>query len=79
MGFENLYIHDLYVENNIAYCSQGETGYVIWDCSDVDNITYLGSLDDGSNYNLAVGNTQSYICRHPIFYVAEEVPGDPLK
>ena len=80
-GFENLYIHDLYVENNIAYCSQGEAGYVIWDCSDVDNITYLGSLDDGSNYNHSSWkHTQYTSVDTQYFYVAEEVPiGRPIK
>ncbi len=80
-GFENLYIHDLYVENNIAYCSQGEAGFVLWDCTDVNNITYLGSIDDGSNYNHS--NWRHTL--HPsidtqYIYVAEEVPiGRPIK
>lgn len=80
-GFENLYIHDLYVENNIAYCSHGYAGFVMWDCTDVENITYLGSIDDGSNYNHSSWrHTALNALDTQYLYVAEEVPiGRPIK
>ena len=67
-------------ENNIAYCS-GEAGYVIWDCSDVDNITYLGSLDDGSNYNHSSWKHTQYTSVDTQYFMwLKKCPlADPLK
>lgn len=47
------YIHDIYVENNIAYCSHGNGGLRAYDVSSLSNITQL-SLFNGypeSGYN----------------------------
>lgn len=41
-----LYIHDIFVRNNIAYCGHGYSGYYIWDFSNLDNVFELGSLDN---------------------------------
>ncbi|MBK8701710.1 MAG: choice-of-anchor B family protein [Saprospiraceae bacterium] len=80
-GAENLYMHDVYVENHIAYVSQGYAGFYIWDCTDPNNITFKGYLDDGSNYNHSSWRHTAY--NNPdtaYFYVAEEVPiGRPIK
>jgi choice-of-anchor B domain-containing protein len=71
----NLYIHDLYVENNIIYCSQGPDGLCIWDCTDPNNIVFLGQKDDSPGYNHSSW-------RHPFFpqyfYCAEETAGQPM-
>lgn len=32
------YIHDIFVKNDTAYASHGNTGYAIWDVRDVENI-----------------------------------------
>lgn len=71
----NLYIHDLYVENNIIYCSHGPDGFGIWDCTDPNNIVFLGIKDDSPGYNHSSW-------RHPFFsqyfYCAEETAGQPM-
>ncbi len=70
-----LYIHDLYVENNIIYCSHGGDGFGIWDCTDPNNIVFLGIKDDSPGYNHSSW-------RHPFFpqyfYCAEETAGQPM-
>ena len=38
------YSHDIFVKDNIAYCSHGSTGYGIWDVNDVENIFKLDLL-----------------------------------
>jgi choice-of-anchor B domain-containing protein len=69
---DNLYIHDIYVKNNIAYASHGYSGYYIWDVSDVENITLIGNYDEniqtGYNHSSWVGDNGDYA------YVAREVP-----
>jgi choice-of-anchor B domain-containing protein len=40
-----LYIHDIFVKDNIAYCSHGYAGYGIWDMNDVENVSLLGYLE----------------------------------
>jgi hypothetical protein len=70
----NFYIHDLYVENNIIYCSHGPDGFGIWDCTDPNNIIYRGLLDSpGYNHSS---------WRHPFFpnyfYCAEETANNPM-
>ncbi len=71
----NLYIHDLYVENNIIYCSHGPDGLCIWDCTDPNNIVFLGQKDDSPGYNHSSW-------RHPFFpqyfYCAEETANQPM-
>jgi hypothetical protein len=71
----HLYIHDIYVKDNIAYASHGNTGYYIWDVSDVENIQLLAYIDDlpGYNHSSWVNDAGDYS------YVAEELPkGRPI-
>lgn len=77
----NLYIHDLYVENNIVYASHGNSGLYVWDCTDPQNILLLGSNDDNNpGTNLNGYNHSTW--RHPFFpeyfYCAEETSGQPM-
>jgi len=72
-GFTNWYVHDVYVRDNIAYCSHGNIGtYGIWDMSDLDNVALLGSsLCDGlGDYNHSSWVTEDL----KYAYIAEEVP-----
>lgn len=79
-GSPNLYMHDIFVENNIAYISQGYAGFYVWDCTDVDNITYLGHLEDTNQYNHSSWKHPNFQGDSSYFYVAEEVPaGSPIK
>ena len=79
-GYENLYMHDVFVEDNIAYVSQGYAGFFVWDCTDTENITYLGHLDDGSQYNHSNWKHPHFTGDTSYFYVAEELPaGAPIK
>lgn len=64
------YIHDLYVRDNIAYCSHGNTdSFVIWDFSDASNPQYIAGFEsqgyNHSNWVSEDGNTVVF---------AEEVP-----
>ncbi len=70
MSSLNLYIHDVYVKDNIAYASHGYSGYYIWDVSDVENITLLGDDDSipGYNHSSWLDDTEEYS------YMAREVP-----
>lgn len=38
------YIHDIYVRDNIAYCSHGNQGLAIYNLTDPNNLVNLGSL-----------------------------------
>lgn len=38
------YVHDIYVENNIAYANCGNDGFYVVDFSDIDNPMILGSM-----------------------------------
>ncbi len=64
------YIHDLYVRDNIAYCSHGNTdSFVIWDFTDATDPQYIASFEsqgyNHSNWVSEDGNTVVF---------AEEVP-----
>lgn len=50
-GTDNFYIHDLYVINNIAYCSHGNTGLYVWDLTDVNNIPITMTFYDTPGYS----------------------------
>ncbi len=69
------YVHDVYVRDNIAYCSHGNTSsFVIWDFNDAANPGYIASFEsNGYNHSSWLtddGNTVIF---------AEEVPtGLPL-
>ncbi|MBK7410571.1 MAG: choice-of-anchor B family protein [Saprospirales bacterium] len=47
------YIHDIYVQNNIGYCSHGNNGYWVYNFSNPQNPVLLGTLTDypQSGYN----------------------------
>jgi len=68
------YVHDLYVRDNIAYCSHGWDGYKIWDYTDAAAPQLIASrLTNGYNHSSWVSDDGSWA----IF--AEEVPqGLPL-
>lgn len=73
---ENYYVHDVFVRNNIAYCSHGSTGYFVWDLSDLNNITLLGKITE-LVYRY---NHSSWITEDNAYAIyAEEVPtGNPM-
>ncbi len=69
----NWYVHDVYVRDNIAYCSHGEIGtYGIWDFTNATSPILLGtSLSDGlGNYNHSSWVTPDL----QYAYIAEELP-----
>ncbi|HFC00047.1 MAG TPA: choice-of-anchor B family protein, partial [Phaeodactylibacter sp.] len=68
------YVHDVYVKDNIAYCSHGYNGFFVWDYTVADEPVLLASLStNGYNHSSWVSEDGSYA----IF--AEEVPqGLPL-
>ncbi|MBC7886011.1 MAG: choice-of-anchor B family protein [Saprospiraceae bacterium] len=73
--FPTIYIHDMYVRDNIGYASVGNAGYILWDLTDPSNITVLASIDDLTGYNHSswFNSTGFYS------YVAEEIPrGRPI-
>ncbi|MEM6967164.1 MAG: choice-of-anchor B family protein, partial [Bacteroidota bacterium] len=59
------YVHDVHVQNNIAYCSHGFNGYYIWDMTTPTNPAFQASFTGESGYNhsswvSADGNTAYY-------------------
>jgi len=79
----SLYVHDIYVRDNIAYCSHGYTGFYIWDMNDLSNV---GSNSNGGTIQLLADgdytgyNHSSWLTEDGNYaVVAEEVPGgEPL-
>lgn len=68
------YVHDVYVRDNIAYCSHGYNGYFIWNLVDPDTAVLMSALVTGG-YNHSSWVTEDG--KYAIF--AEEVPiGLPL-
>ena len=70
------YIHDIFVRNNIAYCSHGYQGYFIWNMEDKNNIELLGALagsNMGNGYVHSSWNTDDELRA----VVATEVGPDP--
>lgn len=68
------YIHDIFVKNDTAYCSHGNTGYAIWDISDVENINRVSDflplpIVDNQSYTHSSWNTSD----DKYAYVATEV------
>jgi len=43
-GSNTLYIHDIFVRDNIAYCGHGYSGYFIWDMNDPTDVFVVGSI-----------------------------------
>ncbi len=74
-GVDMLYIHDIYVRNDIAYASHGNPGYFIWDVSDPQNISLIAeNAFGGYNHSSWLSEDGEYA------YVAEEVPrGLPMQ
>jgi choice-of-anchor B domain-containing protein len=71
----NMYVHDVYVKDNIAYASHGNSGFYMWDVSDVNDIKHLGHLNPNSSWY----NHSSWL--HPNgthALIAEETHGRPL-
>ena len=68
------YVHDVYVRDNIAYCSHGNTGYAVWDYNDpAEPILKAALTTSGYNHSSWLSDDGSFA----IF--AEEVPrGLPL-
>jgi choice-of-anchor B domain-containing protein len=68
------YIHDVYVRDNIAYCSHGYNGFYVWDFGIPTNPVHRASVVTGGyNHSSALSDDGSFA----IF--AEEVPiGLPL-
>ena len=68
------YVHDLFVVDNIAYCSHGYNGYYIWDMTDAANPVLIASqITGGYNHSSWISDDGSFV----VF--AEEVPkGLPL-
>ncbi|MEE9439552.1 MAG: choice-of-anchor B family protein [Saprospiraceae bacterium] len=73
---ENYYVHDVYVENDTAYCSHGYPGFRIWDITNPNNVSLIAELENGT------GGYNHSSWKHPnapYMYVAEEVPiGKPM-
>ncbi len=74
MPSANFYVHDVFVQNDTAYCSHGNTGFYVWDLTDLSSIDLLGSYDSpGYNHSSWIDGTGRYS------YYAEEVPrGRPM-
>lgn len=80
---QDFYVHDIYVRDNIAYCSHGWTGYYIWDLNDLSNV---GPISNGGTIKLMSSietngyNHSSWVTDDGLHaIVAEEVPfGLPL-
>lgn len=72
----NYYVHDVFVRNNIAYCSHGGTGYFVWDMNNLNNITLLGKITEPVyKYNHSSWLTDD--SQYAIY--AEEIPhGNPM-
>ena len=68
------YVHDVYVRDNIAYCSHGNPGLYIWDYTDAaEPVLLAGTETNAYNHSSWLSEDGSYL----IF--AEEVPkGFPL-
>lgn len=71
-------LHDIYVKNNIAYCSAGYEGLYIYDFTDLQNPVLLGSI---TNYSSKGYNHSSWAHEDGnILVMADEVPNSlPLK
>ena len=71
-GFCDGCLHDIYVKNNIAYCSAGYSGLFMYDLTDLENPVLLGSItsysDQGYNHSSWVHEDGE------ILVMADEVP-----
>jgi choice-of-anchor B domain-containing protein len=76
----SLYTHDAYVDNNIFYGSHGNSGYYIWDVSNIFNPILIGYNNENVNNNNGYNHSS---WPHPldptILYCAQELPdGQPM-
>ncbi len=59
------YVHDLYVDNNIAYCSQGNNGLWVYDMNDPTNPILLGNMtsypESGYNHSSWMTKDKKYL------------------
>lgn len=70
-------IHDLYVENNIAYLNLGNNGFMVADFSDADNPTYLGGM---TSYPQSGYNHSGWLSQDGgTYYLADENHSRDLK
>lgn len=68
-------LHDIYVLNDTAYCSNGYSGYRIWDMVDLEDVSLITEFDNSNGYNHSSWKHPNA----PYLYVAEEVPiGKPI-
>ena len=68
------YIHDIFVKNDTAYCSHGNTGYAIWDVSDVENINRVSDFLPLPNVDQASYSHSSWNTDDDAYaYVATEI------
>ena len=76
MTSANYYIHDAYVRNDTVYASHGNLGYIIWDCTDLNDIKLLASFEDENpGYNHSSWNT---VDNQYAIFAAEAPRGVPL-
>lgn len=72
----NMYVHDVYVKNNIVYTSNGAVSSMYkWDFSDLNNIQFLGSYTNSGGYNHSGWTTPDEL---HIFEALELPKGRPL-
>jgi len=77
----SFYVHDIYVRDNIAYCSHGFTGLYIWDLNDLSDIygnnggrPTVELLADYKSSNLGY-NHSAWVTEDGLYAVnAEEIP-----
>ncbi len=74
-GFSNGYIHDVFVRDNIAYCSHGFNGYCAYDLSNLNNPIKLACVELTGGYNHSSWMTDD----NEYLIYAEELPkGKPM-
>ena len=73
---DNKYVHDIYVQNNIAYASSGYSGTFVYDFSNLNNITsVMGNENPTSTYHHSSWKNPNA----PYIYSAHELPdGYPM-
>ena len=77
VGLPGGYVHDVYVRNNIAYCSHGNSGLYIYDFTNPASPVLIGSL---SSYPQQGYNHSSWVTDDGNFLVfADETHGRPLR
>lgn len=68
------YIHDIFVQDNLAFCSHGFNGLYIYDFTDINNFTLKASIETGGYNHSSWG-----VNKDNLLIFAQEVPvGLPL-